>query len=38
MGVSFGAARQTQMDRLADLIETHLDVDAILALIESARR
>ena len=37
-GVSFAAARGAQMDRLADLVETHLDVDAVLALIESARR
>lgn len=32
-GVSFGAARNLQLDRLADAIETHLDFDAITGLI-----
>jgi adenosylcobyric acid synthase len=35
-GVSFAAARDTQFERLADLIESHLDVDAVDALIEGA--
>ena len=35
-GVSFAAARDTQFERLADLIEAHLDVDAVGALIEGA--
>ena len=35
-GVSFAAARDTQFERLADLIEAHLDVDAVDALIEGA--
>jgi adenosylcobyric acid synthase len=30
--VSFGAARDARLDRLGDLIEEHLDVDALLAL------
>ena len=30
-GVSFAAARDAQFDRLADLIEAHLDLDAVLA-------
>ena len=33
-GVSFAAARQDQFDRLADLLEAHLDVDAVCRLIE----
>jgi adenosylcobyric acid synthase len=33
-GVSFAAARDTQFERLADLIEAHLDVGAVDALIE----
>ena len=33
-GVSFAAARQSQFDRLADVLEAHLDVDAVLGLIE----
>jgi adenosylcobyric acid synthase len=35
-GVSFAAARDAQFERLADLIEAHLDVDALDAMIESA--
>jgi adenosylcobyric acid synthase len=35
-GVSFAAARDAQFDRLADLIEAHLDVRALDALIEEA--
>jgi adenosylcobyric acid synthase len=35
-GVSFAAARDTQFERLADLIEAHLDVCAVDALIEGA--
>ncbi|GAC1529207.1 MAG: cobyric acid synthase [Acidimicrobiales bacterium] len=35
-GVSFGAAREAQMDRLADALETHLDLEAIDRLISSA--
>jgi adenosylcobyric acid synthase len=30
-GVSFAAAREAQFDRLADLIEAHVDLDAVLA-------
>jgi len=33
---SFSEAREAQIDRLADLIEEHLDVDAILGLIATA--
>jgi adenosylcobyric acid synthase len=33
-GVSFAAARDTQIDRLADMIEAHLDMDTIETLIE----
>jgi len=35
-GVSFAEARQDQCDRLADLLEDHLDLDAVAALIASA--
>ena len=35
-GVSFPAARDSQFERLADLIESHLDVGALDALIEEA--
>ena len=35
-GVSFAAARDTQFERLADLLEAHLDVEAVDALIEGA--
>jgi adenosylcobyric acid synthase len=35
-GMSFAAARDTQFERLADLIEAHLDIDAVGALIEGA--
>jgi adenosylcobyric acid synthase len=31
-GVSFHAARERRLDRLGDLVEEHLDVDALLAL------
>ena len=30
--VSFGAARDARLDRLGDLVEEHLDVDALLTL------
>ena len=30
-GVSFGAAREAQFDRLADLIEANVDLSAVLA-------
>ncbi|HEY0888610.1 MAG TPA: cobyric acid synthase [Nocardioides sp.] len=30
--VRFGAAREARLDRLGDLVEAHLDVDALLAL------
>jgi adenosylcobyric acid synthase len=36
--VSFADARETQIDRLADLVTEHLDVEAILGLIASAAR
>ncbi len=32
-GISFEAARQTRLDHLADLVEQHLDVDAVLDLV-----
>jgi len=32
-GVSFRAAREAQFDRLADVLETHVDIDAIEAII-----
>ncbi len=35
-GVSFGAAREAQFDRLADLLEAHLDTDAVCRIIEQA--
>ena len=35
-GVSFAAARDAQFERLADLLEAHLDLPALDALIESA--
>jgi adenosylcobyric acid synthase len=35
-GVSFAAARDAQFERLADLVESHLDVGALDALIEEA--
>ncbi len=35
-GVSFAAARDTQFERLADLLEAHLDLAALDALIEGA--
>jgi adenosylcobyric acid synthase len=34
-GVSFAAARQAQVDRLADLVEAHLDLAAIDRLIQT---
>jgi adenosylcobyric acid synthase len=34
-GISFAAAREAQFDRLADLLETHLDMTAIEKLIAS---
>ena len=35
-GVSFAAAREAQLDRLADLVEAHLDTAAVEALIKEA--
>jgi adenosylcobyric acid synthase len=32
-GVSFARAREAQLDRMADLLEAHLDLDAVLALL-----
>ncbi len=34
-GLSFAAARETQIDALADLLEAHLDLDRLFTLIES---
>lgn len=34
-GVSFGAAREHRLDLLGDLVDAHLDVDALLHLAES---
>ncbi|HLM18564.1 MAG TPA: cobyric acid synthase [Acidimicrobiia bacterium] len=34
-GVSFAATREARFDRLADLLEAHLDVDAVTELISS---
>ncbi|MEO5679903.1 MAG: cobyric acid synthase [Acidimicrobiales bacterium] len=34
-GTSFAAARERQADRLADLLEAHVDLDRLLTLIES---
>jgi adenosylcobyric acid synthase len=36
-GVSFAAARQGQIDRLADACEQHLDIDALCSIIEGGR-
>ncbi|MGH3358594.1 MAG: cobyric acid synthase [Nocardioidaceae bacterium] len=33
--VSFGAAREARIDALADALETHVDLDAVLGLIEN---
>ena len=33
-GVSFAAAREAQFDRLADLVEAHLDLEQVLDLVE----
>jgi adenosylcobyric acid synthase len=35
-GVSFAAAREAQFDRFADVLEAHLDLDALWSLVESA--
>jgi adenosylcobyric acid synthase len=35
-GRSFAAAREAQIDRLADLVEAHLDLGAVSAILESA--
>jgi adenosylcobyric acid synthase len=35
-GVSFAAARESQLDRLADACEAHLDLDALVAVIGEA--
>ncbi|MBW3547545.1 MAG: cobyric acid synthase [Actinobacteria bacterium] len=37
-GVSFAAARQAQLDRLADLLEAHLDLAALDAIIAEGAR
>ncbi len=37
-GVSFEAAREAQIDRLADLVEEHLDMELVLAMIATAPR
>jgi adenosylcobyric acid synthase len=37
-GVSFAGARQAQLDRLADLVESHVDLGAVEALIAEASR
>ena len=34
-GISFRAAREAQIDRLADLLEAHVDLDRLFALIET---
>ncbi len=36
-GVSFAAARDTQIDRLADVIEANLDLDRLFALIDEGK-
>ncbi|HYT38001.1 MAG TPA: cobyric acid synthase CobQ, partial [Acidimicrobiia bacterium] len=36
-GLSFAAAREAQFDRLADLLEAHLDLPAVDKLIASAK-
>ena len=37
-GVSFGAARERRLDLLGDLVEDHLDVDALLDLARHGAR
>ena len=37
-GVSFAAAREAQIDRLADLVESHVDLAAVEALIKEGTR
>jgi adenosylcobyric acid synthase len=37
-GVSFAASREAQIDRLADLLEAHLDLAAVEALVKEADR
>ena len=37
-GVSFPAARERRLDLLADLVEEHLDVDALLGVWRTAGR
>jgi adenosylcobyric acid synthase len=37
-GVSFAGARQAQLDRLADMVETHVDMAAIETLLSEAER
>ncbi len=37
-GVSFGSSRQTQIDRLADLVEGHVDLDALEEIISLGAR
>ncbi len=36
-GVSFARERQRRIDRLADAVEEHLDLDALFRIVESAR-
>ncbi len=35
--VSFAAAREARLERLADLLEAHLDIDAVIDLVASAQ-
>jgi adenosylcobyric acid synthase len=37
-GVRFAAAREARLDLLADLVEQHADVDALLALVDGRAR
>jgi len=37
-GASFSEAREAQVDRLADLLEAHVDLDRLFALIEAGAR
>jgi hypothetical protein len=37
-GVSFAGARQAQLDRLADLVESNVDMGAVEALIVECAR
>ena len=35
-GLSFAAAREAQLDRLADMLEAHLDLAALEAIVKEA--